>query len=59
VALLALGAPVAAWLRQSGRAWVLEKALTAVGVPPTCQGPVKHLDQYRWALEEGRAEARR
>ncbi len=43
--------PLAAWLRQSGRPWVLKKAVTDVGVPPSWQDPVKHLDQYRWALE--------
>ncbi len=46
--------PVAAWLQQSGRPWVLRKAVTDVGVPPSWQDPVKHLDQYRWALEEAR-----
>jgi hypothetical protein len=51
--------PLAAWLQQSGRPWVLKKAVTEVGVPPNGQGPVKHLDQYRWVLPEGGAEARR
>jgi hypothetical protein len=50
--------PLAAWLQQSGRPWALKKAITDVGVPPTWQDPVKHLDQYRWVLETGHAEAR-
>jgi hypothetical protein len=43
--------PLAAWLENSGRQWVLKKAVTDVGAPPSWQDPVKHLDQYRWELE--------
>jgi hypothetical protein len=43
--------PLAAWVRHSGRPWVLKKAVTDIGVPPSWQDPVKHLDQYHWVLE--------
>jgi 4-amino-4-deoxy-L-arabinose transferase-like glycosyltransferase len=47
-----------AWLRASGRPWALERAVGDTGVPPSWQDPVKHVDWFRWRLdEEGRSAA--
>lgn len=42
---------VQAWLVQSGLPWVLKRAVSDTGVPPSWRDPVKHLDQFRWVLE--------
>jgi hypothetical protein len=37
---------------QGGQSWLLAKAVTDTGVPPSWRDPVKHLNQFHWIVRD-------